>query len=85
LPLIYLLERGSPAQRKLIQDCILENHAADLPAVQAEIAASGALDYTRAAAAREIDAARFIVEDLPRSPYRSSLLELCRFAVQREY
>ena len=85
LPLIYLLERGSPAQRTLIHDCIVEHHAADLAAVQAEIGASGALDYTRAAAEREIAAARGIVEALPASSYRSSLLELCRFAVQRDH
>jgi octaprenyl-diphosphate synthase len=85
LPLIYLIERGTPAQRKLIQGSILDNQTADFSAVQAEIESSGALDYTRAAARREAACARQIIDGLADSPYKASLLELCSFAVQRGY
>lgn len=85
LPLIYILAHGNPAQRKLVQDSIIDSEQADLHLIQAEIQSSGALDYTRAVAQREADVARAIAEELPDSPYRSALLELCRFAVQREH
>jgi octaprenyl-diphosphate synthase len=85
LPLIYLLERGNATQRKLVLDCIVDSEHADLASIQAEVQASGALDYARTIAQGEADAAQRIVAGLPSSPYRSSLLELCEFAVRREY
>ena len=83
LPLIYLLERGDPAQQTMVRDTVIDSAHADLASIQAAIETSGALDYTRAMAAREVDAARAIAESLPESEYKISLLELCSFAIHR--
>ncbi len=83
LPLIYILSHGNEEQRKLVQDSIVDSDNADLNLIQTEIRASGALEYTRAIAQAEADKAHAIAQDLPDSPYRTALLELCRFAVER--
>ena len=84
LPLIYLLERGSPAQKSLVRDTVIDSRDADLDGIRAAIENSGALDYTRALAESEAEAARVVVNKLPDSPYKSSLLELCSFAIHRD-
>ena len=84
LPLIFLLKRGNAAQRALVRDTVIDSSHADLAGIQAAIEASGALDYTRALAEREAAAARAVVERLPESSYKRSLLELCSFAIHRE-
>ena len=85
LPLIYLLERGNPAQQTMVRDTVIDSAHADLASIQAAIDTSGALDYTRAMAAREADAARAIAQTLPESEYKRSLLELCSFAIHRDF
>ena len=85
LPLIYLLERGDPAQQTMVRDTVIDSAHADLASIQAAIDSSGALDYTRAMAAREADAALVIAETLPESDYKRSLLELCSFAIHRDF
>ena len=85
LPLIYLLQRGSPAQRNLVRNTVLDSTDADLAGIQHAIESSGALDYTRAIAEREATAARVVAERLPESIYKRSLLELCSFAIHREF
>ena len=85
LPLIFLLERGNSAQRTMARDTVIDSAHADLASIRAAIDTSGALDYTRAMAAREADAARAIAATLPESEYKRSLLELCSFAIHRDF
>ncbi len=85
LPLIYLLERGSVSQQAMVRDTVIDSSHADLAGIQAAIDTSGALEYTRAMAEREAAAARAVAERLPESPYKRSLLELCSFAIHRDY
>ncbi len=85
LPLIYLLKRGNPAQQSMVRDTVIDSSHADLAGIQAAIGASGALEYTRALAEREAAAARAVAERLPDSAYKRSLLELCSFAIHREF
>jgi len=85
LPLIYLMERGNPRQQAMVRDTVIDSAHADLAQIQDAIDASGALDYTRAIARREADAARRIAERLPDSIYRRSLLDLCSFAIHRDF
>ena len=84
LPLIYLLERGSPAQKSLVRDTVIDSSNADLAGIQSAIENSGALDYTRALAESEAAAARAVADRLPDSAYKRSLLELCSFAIHRD-
>jgi octaprenyl-diphosphate synthase len=85
LPLIYLLQNGTPAQRALIRSAIVQGDEANLEQIHKEIQVSGALEYARAMAQAEANAARAIVESLPDSPHRDSLLELCAFAISRDH
>jgi octaprenyl-diphosphate synthase len=85
LPLIYVMENGTPEQRELIRTCIEQGDESHFDAVLAAVTNSGALDFTRReaeAAARRASAA---IADLPESEYKQSLLQLCTFAVDRNH
>ncbi|NVD99249.1 octaprenyl diphosphate synthase [Massilia sp. BJB1822] len=85
LPLIYLMENGTPEQRELVRSCIENGDEQHFDTILAAVTSSGALDYTRreaeVAAQRAIDA----IADLPDSQYKQSLLQLARFAVDRTH
>ena len=83
LPLIYTMRCGSAEQAALVRKAITEGGRADFAAVLQAIRASGALDYARAAARREAEAASAAIDALPASQFRRSLLELASFAVTR--
>jgi octaprenyl-diphosphate synthase len=83
LPLIYTMRCGTPAQAALVRQAVAEGGREDFPRVLEAIRASGALDYARAAAQRESEAAVRAIKSLPESEYRGSLLELASFAVTR--
>jgi octaprenyl-diphosphate synthase len=83
LPLIRVMQSGSPAQRALVQRAIREGGREDFAAVLEAIRASDALDYARAAARREADVAARAIGAVPASAYRDSLLELAAFSVTR--
>ena len=83
LPLIRLLDVGTPAQQTLVRTAI-ENGEGDFAAVAAAIRESDALDYTRARARIEADAAITAISGYPVSAFRDSLLEFCAFAINRD-
>lgn len=85
LPLIYLMERGTAREQALVRNTVIDSSQADFAQIQSAIESSGALDYTRAVAEREAEAALAIAEQLPPSKYRRSLLELCSFAIHRDF
>ena len=85
LPLIYLMENGSPEQRELVRACIEQGDEQHFDAILTAVTSSGALDYTRReaelAAQRAVDA----IASLPDSQYKQSLLQLTVFAVDRNH
>ncbi len=83
LPLIRVLETGTPEQRDLIRGAI-ETGDADFEAVARAIHATDALDYTRQAARAEAELAREALAVFPDSVYRETLLKFCAFAVERD-
>lgn len=83
LPLIRVMEVGTPAQRQLIRDAI-ETGDADFAAVAAAINDTDALAHAREAARAEAELARSALANYPVSTYRESLLEFCAFAVNRD-
>lgn len=84
LPLIRVMETGSPAQKQLIQEAIKAGEA-DFAAVAQAIHDTGALDYTRQAAVAEAGLARRAIAVYPPSAYRETLLKFCAFAVERDH
>ena len=84
LPLIYAMRAGTPAQADLIRDAIVKGGREDFAGVIAAINATGALDYARAAARREADAARMAIRGLPESAAKATLMGLADYSVVRE-
>jgi octaprenyl-diphosphate synthase len=83
LPLIRSMACGSAAQAAAVRRAIVEGGRDDFPQVLAAVRATGALDYARAVATREAEAARAALQALPASVHRQSLLELASFSVAR--
>ena len=84
LPLIYAMQRGSPAQAALVRNAIVEGGRGDFGGVLRAIRECGALEYARAAAEREAALAQRALEPVPASEFRQSLLELASFSVTRK-
>ena len=85
LPLIYLMENGTPEQRELVRNCIEQGDEQHFDAILAAITSSGALDYTRSAAETAARRAAAAIEGLPDSIFKESMLQLCVFAVDRNH
>ncbi len=85
LPLIYMMENGTPEQRELVRSCIEHGDEQHFDAILSAVTNSGALDYTRRQAMDAAERARAAIADLPESVFKDSLLQLCRFAVDRNH
>jgi octaprenyl-diphosphate synthase len=83
LPLIHVLRTGGREQAALVRRAIVEGGRDEFAAVLEAIRACGSLDYARAAALRESQAAMRAIEPLAASGYKDSLLELASFSVTR--
>ncbi|AVL70134.1 polyprenyl synthetase family protein [Oligella urethralis] len=83
LPLIRVMEVGDAAQVKLIRDAI-ETGDANFAEVAVAIQSTDALQYTRALAEREARLAEEAIANFPDSIFKQSLLQLARFAIERD-
>ena len=83
LPLIRAMASGSAADSEAVRRAIVDGGRDAFPRVLAAVRATGALDYARAVAVREAEAARHALQALSASIYRDSLLELASFSVVR--
>lgn len=85
LPLIYLMENGTPEQRELVRSCIEQGDEQHFDAILAAVTSSGALDYTRQQAEIAAQRAADAIAGWPDSAYKQSMLQLCSFAVARNH
>jgi len=85
LPLIHVMQHGSPEQAALVRSAIERGGGEEFSAVLDAIHMTGALDYVRKKAKDEARTASGAIAALPSSSYRDSLLELATFAVERDY
>ncbi len=85
LPLIYVMQNGTPEQATCVRGAIENGGRDDFAAVLAAIRATGALEHAKKQAKAEADLAVAAIEVLPASTYKDSLLELCLFAVARSF
>ena len=85
LPLIYVLQNGTPDQAACVRHAIEHGGREDFPEVLAAIRATGALEHARNCAKIEAERATSAISALPASTYKDSLLELCLFAVARSF
>src|SRR5690606_27033485 len=84
LPLIYLLQHGTQAQRELVRSSIEQGDVTHFDQILAAITESGALEYTRQQAQTVAQSAAAAISSFRASEFKDSLLQLCAFAVERD-
>ncbi|MFA9950332.1 polyprenyl synthetase family protein [Dentiradicibacter hellwigii] len=86
LPLIYVMQHGTPEQSACVRQAIEHGGREDFPHVLAAIRATSALAHAQKQGAAEAALAKNAIDGiLPASPYKNSLLELASFAAQRSF
>ena len=83
LPLIYVLENGSDAEKQLIRGAIEEGGIDKLDDIQAIVESTGALQYTAARAQEAADIAINALSGIPESEYKQAMIAIADFAVRR--
>jgi octaprenyl-diphosphate synthase len=76
LPLIIAMQRGTPAERQILQAAIETGGTGQMTQVIAIVQQTGALQATRDAAAAEAQRALDALQHLPRNPYSDALEQL---------
>lgn len=85
LPLIYAMKRGSAEQAALVRHAVEHGGRDDFAPVLEAIRATGALEFARTQARREVDNACAALAPVADSNHRQSLLHLATFAAERNY
>jgi octaprenyl-diphosphate synthase len=85
LPLIYVMQHGSPEQAACVRKAIEQGGRDDFTDVLEAIRSSGALEHARKQAAKEAELAREAIHCLGDSNYKKALLQLTLFAVERNH
>src|SRR5487761_2518878 len=85
LPLIYAMQHGTEAQAGVVRAAIEQGDVGKFSEVLEIIHATGALDFTRLQAMREVELACNAIVRLPDSKYKQCLIELAHFAATRQY
>ncbi|MEZ5740016.1 MAG: polyprenyl synthetase family protein [Burkholderiaceae bacterium] len=88
LPLIYVMNQGSPAQRDLVRDAITHGDSARFDEILTAVQDCGALEFARQRAADEAALAREQVDALipggATSVYRDALLYFTAYSIDRD-
>ena len=85
LPLIYVMQHGTPEQANCVRRAIEEGGRDDFATVLAAIHATDALGHARRHAELEAARAREAIQCLRDTNYREALLQLSLFAVERNH
>ena len=85
LPLIFAMQHGTAAQAALVRAAIEQGDVGRFADVLEIIHETGALDFTREQAMREVERACAEIADWPGSKYKQCLIELAHFAATRQY
>jgi octaprenyl-diphosphate synthase len=83
LPLIIAMQRGSEAERNVIQQAIESGGTGQIDSVIAIVQKTGALQATRQAAATEAQRALDALQTLPQNPYSEALRNLASQLLER--
>ena len=85
LPLIHVMQHGTPAEAALVRNAIEHGGREDFAAVLSAIQNTGALAETRRHAQAEAKLAMDAISVLPPSHFKDALLQLSDFAVRRNH
>jgi octaprenyl-diphosphate synthase len=83
LPLIYVMEHGTPEQVAAVKSAIESGGREDFGCVLSAIQSTQALTYTKQKAVEMAERAKNAIVALPDSNYKKALLQLPAFAVER--
>jgi octaprenyl-diphosphate synthase len=85
LPLLYLYEQGSPAEKRLIRTTIMTEMPSEsqLNAIKTAIQESHAIPYAYNLAEKEIEQAISALDILSDNPCKTAAIHLARFALNR--
>jgi octaprenyl-diphosphate synthase len=83
LPLLVAMQRGTPEQRDLIRNAIINGEVERMAQIVEIVKTTGALDATREAAQAQADQALACLQALDASPYKDALIELALDSVDR--
>ncbi len=85
LPLIHAMKHGSPEQAHLIRHAIEQGHRDKIDDIITIIEQTGAIDYTAQLARREVEQAKQNLTILDDSDYKTALISLADFAIERKF
>ncbi|HAZ7572396.1 polyprenyl synthetase family protein [Legionella sp. PATHC032] len=85
LPLIHALQHGNATQQQQIRESLMEGSLNYLPEILIAIEQTKAIPFTKQIAAQEVDSALSALEILPDSVYKEALVDLAKFALERNY
>jgi octaprenyl-diphosphate synthase len=85
LPLIHVLQQGDEAQKTAVRDAIEHGGKENIETIMAAIESTGAIEYTSRSAQAEADKAIAALAVIPDSPYKTAMITLANFAVQRSH
>lgn len=85
LPIIHALKYGTELQKEQIKESLQQGSLEHLPDILIAIEQTKAIEYTKKIAAQEVDLALTSLMVLPESTYKTALIDLARFALQRTY
>ncbi len=85
LPLIYILEHGTEAEKNTIRRAIETEGISLLKEVTEIVKNSGAIEHTINAAKLEAESAKLAIAHIPESNIKTALLNLADLAVNRTY
>lgn len=85
LPLIYLLQHGTTQERELVRNCIEHGDEEHFDDILNAITGSGALEYTRLKAEQASQRAISCLDHLPEGVPKTALMQLAKFAVERNH
>jgi octaprenyl-diphosphate synthase len=84
LPLIWLIEHGTPAEAALAREAIEQGGTTRFDEIFQAITRSGALDHTLDCAKAEAQAAADAISSFPSSIFKESLIDLCSYSTTRQ-
>lgn len=85
LPLIYVLQNGTEAEKSIVRRAIESEGIGLIDEVSAIIQSSGAIEHTYQVARQEAESAKQALLTLPDSDYKSALIALADLAVSRTH
>ncbi|MFI4962565.1 MAG: polyprenyl synthetase family protein [Legionellales bacterium] len=85
LPLIHALQQGNEKQQYYIKESLKLGTLDFLPEILSTLEETKAIAYTKSIAAQEVDSALSCLAILPDSEYKTALIDLAHFALERSF